>query len=614
MLNKLQQVWQLRRSLQLVWQSAPSWTIASVLLAIVQGILPLLSLYLTKLLVDAITQTAITQTAITQTAITQTAGMPPDRPFQPVLLLVVAVGGVTLLGSLCSSLSQFVSSAQALVITDYVRGLLHTKSVEVDLEYYENAQYYDALHLAQQEAPYRPPQLLEALIRTGQSLISLVAIALLLLSLHWLVAVILFVSALPMLLVRLNYTDKLYRKQQEWTPQERQADYYTWLLTTIGFAKEIRLFNLGHLFQKRFYLLRQMIRREKLLLARQSLFAESSIQAGVTLVGVAVSGFIAFQAMTGAITVGGLVMYYQAFQRGQATLGETFSNLSLLYENSLFLTHLYDFLGLKPRIAEPNPPQLFPTPIQRAIRFEDVQFHYPNSNRVLLQDINLTLRAGETIALVGENGAGKTTLIKLLCRLYDPTQGRITVDGIDLRQFAIADLRQQISVVFQDHAHYDLTVKENIGIGDLAQFDDLHAIQLAARLAGADRAIARLPHGYDTQLGREFEGGEELSIGEWQKIALARSFLRHAQLVVLDEPTSALDAKSEHQVFERFRQLIQGRTAILISHRLSTIKLADRIYFLQDGKISESGTHSELIRAGGAYAHLFELQASSYSN
>jgi ATP-binding cassette subfamily B protein len=288
------------------------------------------------------------------------------------------------------------------------------------------------------------------------------------------------------------------------------------------------------------------------------------------------------------------------------------SSLVSLYENSLFLSNLYEFLDLKRTVVEPLHPQALPVPLRIGIQFDQVQFRYPNSSRPLLEDISLTIRAGETVALVGENGAGKTTLIKLLCRLYDPTSGRITLDGIDLRQFETTALRREISVVFQDYAHYNLTARENIGFGDVNRLPDQDEIRSAAKTAGADKAIASLPYGYDTTLGKEFEEGEELSIGEWQKVALARAFLRQAQIIVLDEPTSALDAQAEHQIFEQFRQLTEGRTAILISHRLSSVKLADRIYVLKEGRIVESGTHNELLLLKGSYARLFEIQAQYY--
>ncbi len=598
MLLKLRRLLYLRRALHLVWQSTPSWTIASIALLVVQGILPLLSLYLTKLMVDAVS---------TGLSATDKAAV-----LRQVMALIVLAGGVTLVGDLCSAIARFVSDAQSQIVTDYVHNLLHAKSIEVDLEYYENAQYYDALHLAQAEAPYRPTEILNKLLQLGQSAISLIAIATLLFSLHWGIAASLFATAVPSLWVQLKYANKLYRKRWEWTPQERRAEYFNWMLTSVQYAKEIRLFNLGALFQERFRNLRTSIRKEKISLARQSFIAEWAIQVSATFAVFGACGFIAHQTLRGVVTLGSLVMYFQAFQRGQGLLREMFSSLVSLYGNSLFLSNLYEFLDLKRTIAEPLHPKAFPKPLKIGIQFDRVQFRYPGSTRPLLEDISLTIRAGETIALVGENGAGKTSLIKLLCRLYDPTSGRITVDGIDLRQFQTTDLRRDISVVFQDYAHYNLTARENIGFGNVNQLFHDEEIRLAAKKAGADKAIASLPYSYDTILGKEFEEGEELSIGEWQKVALARAFLRQAQIIVLDEPTSALDAIAEHQVFEQFRQLTQGRTAILISHRLSSVQLADRIYVLQDGRIVESGTHNELMRRNGSYAHLFETQAQYY--
>jgi ATP-binding cassette, subfamily B, bacterial len=598
MLLKLRRLLDLRRALHLVWQSTPSWTIASIALLVVQGILPLLSLYLTKLMVDAVS---------TGLSVTDKAAV-----LGQVMALIVLAGAVALVGDLCGAIAGFVSDAQSQVVTDYVHSLLHAKSIEVDLEYYENAKYYDALHLAQAEAPYRPTEILNRLLQVGQSAISLVAIATLLFSLHWGVAAILFAAAVPSIGVQLKYANKLYHKRWEWTPQERRADYFNWMLTSVHYAKEIRLFNLGSLFQERFRNLRTSIRQEKISLARRSFIAEWAIQISATVAVFGACGFIAYQTLQGIITLGSLVMYFQAFQRGQGLLREMFSSLVSLYGNSLFLSNLYEFLDLKRTIAEPIHPKTIPKPLKIGIQFEQVRFYYPGSTRPLLEDINLTIRAGETVALVGENGAGKTTLIKLLCRLYDPTSGRISLDGIDLREFETTALRREISVVFQDYAHYNLTVRENIGFGDVNRLYYADEIRSAAKQAGADKAIASLPYSYDTILGKEFEEGEELSIGEWQKVALARAFLRQAQIIVLDEPTSALDAKAEHQVFQQFRQLTQGRTAILISHRLSSVRLADRIYVLEDGRIVESGTHNELMQCNGSYARMFEIQAQYY--
>ena len=305
-------------------------------------------------------------------------------------------------------------------------------------------------------------------------------------------------------------------------------------------------------------------------------------------------------------------MYYQAFQRGQSLLRETLSGLASLYENSLFLSNFYEFLDLEPKVIDPLIPHPIPQPLQLGIKFDRVKFHYPHSSRPVLEDISFTIQPGETVAIVGENGAGKTSLIKLICRLYDPTEGRITWDGIDLREFSISKLRQQISVVFQDYVHYNLTVKENIGFGELQLLPQEENVRQAARQAGVEKAISRLPYGYDTTLGHEFEEGEELSIGEWQKIAIARAFLRQTPIIILDEPTSALDPGAEAEVLSKFRQLTHNRTGILISHRLSTVRLADSILVLEEGTITERGTHEELLQLQGTYAHLFATQAQHY--
>ena len=276
------------------------------------------------------------------------------------------------------------------------------------------------------------------------------------------------------------------------------------------------------------------------------------------------------------------------------------------------MTNIYEFLDLKPKISDPNDPQAVPNPIKQGINVDHVSFSYEMSTRRALEDVSLHIAPGEVVALVGENGSGKTTLVKLLCRLYEPTTGTISVDGIDIRRFKSDDLRQQISVIFQDYVQYDLTARENIWLGNIELATNDDRIRLAAAKSGADDVISTLPQGYETMLGRAFEGGEELSIGQWQKIAIARAFLRDSQLIILDEPTSALDPQAEFEVFERFRQLIKNQAAILISHRLSTVKMADRICVLHEGKIVENGTHEELMHNKGAYAHLFETQAQSY--
>jgi ATP-binding cassette subfamily B protein len=596
--DKVQGTLRLFPALGLIWQSGPGWTMARVILLIIQSILPLLSLYLIKLVVDTIA--ASLTTADKGTA------------FYHVAFLIVLAGVVTLVTTLCNSLAELINTAQSQRVTDYMQDTLHAKSIEVDLECYENAQYYDTLRRAQQEAPFRPTQILNHLAQVGQQGVSLLAMTGLLLSFHWGVAGILFVAAIPSVLVQVKYVDVLYSWQRKRTPMIRQAEYLSWLLSLDIFAKEIRLFNLGTLFRQRYRCLRQQIYEERLAVATRRFVAHSGAYAFAGMLIFAAYVYIVHQTIQGNLRLGDLVLYHQALQYGQNALRGLLAGLSGLYEDNQFLHNLYEFLALKPTVIAPQYPQPVPRSLKAGIVFDHVSFQYATTTRQALTDISFTIHPGETVALVGENGSGKTTLIKLLCRLYDPTAGRITIDGIDLRHFDTLPLRRQISVIFQDYAKYHLSAQENIWLGNIDLPPVQEHITRAAYQSGADKVITRLPQGYETLLGKLFAQGEELSIGEWQKVALARAFLREAQILVLDEPTSALDAEAEYEVFKKFRQLTAGRTAILISHRLSTVRLTDRIYVLEDGSLSESGTHDELMCRGGTYARLFATQAQYY--
>ena len=588
----------LRWAFQFVWQSGPVLTVSSIVISVLESLVPLITLYFIKLMFDGVSS-----------AINQPNKM---AAFIDVGYTIIWLAVLVLVERVLGILGNLNNAAQSHVVTDRIYGLLHSKSIAIDLEYYENSEYYDTLHRAQQEAPYRPTRILNALFGFGQSVISLVAIGGLLLTFHWSVPVLLVIAAIPGLLIRFRFAEQLHIWARNRTPSERQALYFNEILTENEHAKELRLFDLGPMIADRFKCLRAQIRQERLRLLTKRSTAELITQSAAIVPLFGLYGFLAYRAIHGLMTVGDLVMFYQAVQRGQSYLNRCMGSIAELYENNLFLSNVHEFLSLKPKLTESAHPRVPGAHLRDAIVFHNVRFKYPNSERIVLDDINLRICAGEHIALVGENGSGKTTLVKLLSRLYDPTDGIITFDGSDLRDLSLPALRKKISVVFQDYAKFHLTAKENIWFGNIDVPLDQQRIVTAAQQAGADVPIGKLKNGYDTVLGKRFENGEELSIGEWQKIALARAFLRNAEIIILDEPTSALDAKAEYEVFRKFHQLCKGRTAILISHRLSTVKMVDRICFLEGGKIVESGSHDELIGHGGKYAEMFERQAQNY--
>lgn len=590
--------WRLCRAVRLVWESGKGLTAASVAVLFVQGTLPLVTLYVMKLVVDGVAASLAS----------------PDKheAFLRVGFWLGVAAALAVAGALCRSAAALIGEAQGQAVTDHVNDLLHAKSIEVDLEYYENSQYYNTLHRAQQDASYRPARVLTGLVLVCQSSLSLLAVAGMIFWLHWGIGTILLVASLPGLVARLRSAGRTYRWQFEQTPNERRAWYFHWLLTGAEHAKEVRAFELGPLFRNQFRDLRAHMRWQRLALVSRRVLAELGTDSGATLAVYGAFAFVAYRTVQGGNTIGDLVLYYMAFQRGQEYLRDLLRGLAGLYEDTLFLSGLYEFLDLKPKVIGPASPDRLPRPMRQGVTFEGVSFQYPGSAKLVLRDIHLAIRPGEQVALVGENGSGKTTLIKLLCRLYDPAEGSIALDGVDLRRFRVADLRREIGVIFQDYAHYQLTARENIWFGNTRLPSDNGRIAAAARCSGADDVIRRLKNGYETMLGKWLGDGEELSIGEWQKVALARAFVRDAQIIVLDEPASALDAQAEYEFFARLRKLAEGRATILISHRFSSVRMADRIYVLDSGRIADHGTHAELLRRGGHYARLFELQAQSY--
>lgn len=592
----------LRRALALVWESSRRWTIASLTIALLQGLLPIIILFLTGAMIDAIGGLISTSMA----------GQTPSVNLSDVLGLIVLIGVVTFISLALGSIASVVREGQSLTVAEHVMRTIHAKSIAADLEYYESAQYHNRLHRVQQTAPFRPQQIVDNLLQVARDGFTLVGITGLLVSLNALTPLILFASTFPMVLVRLRFARLMFEWQQRSAETERRITYYNYVLTHEVYAKELRLFDLGKTFLDRYGALRERLRFERLSLVRRRAFSEILVQLLSVIALFTAFALVANDAIRAVITIGELVIAFQAFQRGQSAFQGLLASFTNLYESNLFLKDYNDFLALEPHVSSPERPAALPPVLREGIRFENVSFSYARSDAPVLESIDLTIKPGEIVALVGENGAGKTTLIKLLCRLYDPVGGRITLDGTDLRDFDVTDLRRMITVLFQDFNIYQLTAWENIWLSDVHHPPVRDDIVEAARASGADHFINKWAQGYDTQLGNWFTGGHDLSLGQWQKIALARAFLRDTRLIVLDEPTSSLDVMAEHDIFERFRTIAAGRAGIIISHRLSTIRMAHRVYVLDGGRIAECGTHDELIMRDGIYAKLFRTQSKYY--
>jgi ATP-binding cassette subfamily B protein len=585
--------------LLLVWKAAPGLTLFSAAMLSLQAWVPLLQIYLMKLTIDAVTTSIGTQEN--------------ETAFQRVAILVCLTGAAALAAALFASLAKWVSQIQADRVADHVQDLLHAKSVELDLEYYESSRFHDTLHRAQQEAPYRPVRMVKCLSQLIQAGVALAGIAALLFSCHWGITTALAAAAAPGAFLRLRAARREYDRQQERSATERAVAYMNWLITGESHAKELRLFDLGPSFMERSRELRRELRREKSGVAYRAALNELVAQGGATLAIFGSLAFIAHQAVQGSMTLGDMVMVYQALQRGQGYLREILNSVADLYEDNLFVSNFHDFLDLKATVSVPPAPVPLPRPMREGIVFDHVGFQYPTGAGMALRDVSLTIHPGQVVALVGENGSGKTTLVKLLCRLYDPTVGKITWDGIDLRLFEAAALRREIGIIFQDYAHYYMTARDNIRMGNVQAPRDDEKITAAAKRSGAHDILSGLLQGYDTMLGHWFGSGTELSMGQWQRVALARAFLRDAQVLILDEPTSSLDARAECELLSNFRWKVSGCTTILISHRFSSIRMADIIFVLKDGRIAEAGNHEELLSRGEMYAKLFEAQARPYT-
>jgi ATP-binding cassette subfamily B protein len=424
---------------------------------------------------------------------------------------------------------------------------------------------------------------------------------------------VLVLSTLPALYVVLRYNKIYHRWWEQTTSDWRRIDYYDSILTQSQFATELRLFGLGPYFREAYQTLRRRLRTEGLVLTRNRVLAQLGAAAvGVLVFGIAMA-WIGWRALQGLATLGDVALFYQAFDRGQTLMRALLTNLGQIYTSSLFLGNLFEFLELEPAIVDPPEPAAVPLSLRSGISFRQVTFRYPGSERIALKDLNLVIPAGQIVAIVGANGAGKSTLIKLLCRFYDVESGYVELDGIDIRHLSLRDLRRQITVLFQSPVPYQATAAENISFGDLEYSPVDGEIKAAAQDAEVHDIIERLPREYNTVLGKWFASGTELSIGEWQRIALARAFFRKSQIVILDEPTSAMDSWAEAEWLARFRQLVKGQTAIIITHRFTTAMNADMIHVMDKGRIVESGKHADLIAESGLYAQSWSLQMEAAS-
>ena len=586
----------LLRALKLVWAVARPWTTTWIVLLIVQGLLPAATVYLTKLVVDGVV-----------VAVRNGSSWLNVRP---VLISLALLGGVLLLMEVVRNAINWVRTVQAELLQDHVTSLIHEKSVAVDLAFYEMSDYYDHLHRARREARYRPIALLGNLGALLQNSITLIAMGVILIPLGPWLALALLLSTLPAFYVVIHYALAEYQWRQRTTTDDRRSWYYDWLMTTAEAAAEIRLFGLGKHFQSRYKGLRQRLRGERLHLTRRQGIAELAASLIALVIMGAALGWMVWKASHGLVTLGELALIYAAFNQGQGLMPTLLENAGQLYGNSLFLGNLFEFLSLSNNCTggPPCPPL---RDIQHGITFNHVSFSYPDATSKALDNFTMTIPSGKIVAIVGPNGAGKSTLLKLLCRFYDPDAGAIEIDGRNVKEFPIDDLRRLITVLFQQPFHYNTTVRENILYGDLKLDASDAEIEAAVRAAGAEEIVSRLPENSQTLLGRWFAGGTELSVGEWQRIALARAFLRRAPIIILDEPTSALDPWAEADWLERFRHLAYGRTSIIITHRFTTAMHADVIHVMDRGRIVESGSHQRLIEQHGLYAQSWSRQMTS---
>lgn len=570
-------------------------TLTNAVLRLIRSAIPVAVLYVGKLIIDHVVQ--------------MTQGVPVSKLI--LWELVALEFGLAVLSDALSRATTLVDSLLGDLFSNHTSVKIMKHAAMLDLEQFEDTTFYDKLERARQQTIGRTI-LLSQVLSQVQDLITMGFLAAGLVVFNpWLI-LLLFIAVLPAFMGEAYFNDKTYSLSRRQTPQRRELDYIRYIGASDETAKEVKLFNLSDFLVDRFRTLSDKFYQDnKQLAIRRSLWGTLfSLLGTAGYYGAYV--FIISKTIQGAITIGSLTFLAGSFRQLRTLLDGVLSRFTSVSQGAIYLKDFFDFFQIAPTIKPTAAARPVPKKIQQGFTFENVGFRYAHSDRWANRHLNFTLAAGEKLALVGENGAGKTTLVKLLARLYDPTEGRILLDGYDLREYDLLELRKNVGVIFQDYIRYQMTVAQNVAVGNIEEKENRERIEDASRKSLADLLVQRLPGKYDQALGKRFNQGVELSGGEWQKIALARAYMKEAQLLILDEPTSALDARAEYEVFQRFAELTKGKTAVLISHRFSTVRMADRILVLDKGEILEMGSHEELLRQNGRYAELFQLQARGY--
>ncbi|MCC8430763.1 ABC transporter ATP-binding protein/permease [Reyranella aquatilis] len=596
----------LRPFLGMVWATSPSLTATTIVLRLMRALLPVATLYVGKLIIDDVVMLVqlpdkpVTLQQWLDSGHLNRLGLLLAAEFAVAVLADVLGRVVTLLDGM---LAERVSTSSSVRLMEHAATL--------DLEDFEDAEFQDQLERARRQTSGRMT-LMSQLFSQAQDLVTVASLAAgLIVFAPWLI-VLLIVALVPAFLGEAHFNAKSYSLDFGRTPERRELDYVRQTAASAETAKEVKIFGLNEFLIDRYRRLAASFydANRRLALRRAGW---GGLFTTIGTVGYYFAyAYIAWRTLTGEFSVGDLTFLAGSFRRLRTLLEALLSGFSSVAGQALYLDDLFTFFEVRPEIHSPADPLPFPRPIREGFVFEDVGFIYPGAERWAVRHLSCTLKAGEVVALVGENGAGKTTLVKLLTRLYDPDEGRILLDGHDLRDYGLDDLRGSMGVIFQDFVRYNLPAGDNIAVGRVEARDDRERIARAATRSQADEVIGRLPHGYDQMIGKRFKNGVELSGGEWQKIAIARAYMREAEVLILDEPTAALDARAEYEVFRRFKELSEGKTAVLISHRFSSVRMADRILVLADGKVEAQGTHEELLAQRGRYAELFELQAAGY--